>query len=124
MGVLATQSKDPDGSDELRQAYMDLNNAIVEIDFLKLEVVRLQEELDECLQGLQGVAPQWALKDVDVGLPVSGVKERLPNLMEAYREEVLNGHVLTTAAKFVLFHDARIPKAFRHREDPSRDLAC
>ena len=51
MGVLATQSKDPDGSDDLRQAYMDLNNANVEIDFLKLEVVRLQEELDECLQG-------------------------------------------------------------------------
>lgn len=55
------------------------------------------------LCGLQGLAPQWALKDVDVGLPVSGVKERLPNLMEAYREEVLNGHVLTTAANSYYF---------------------
>ena len=52
MGVLATQSKDPDDSDGLRQAYMDLEMAHIEIASLKLEVVRLKEELDECSQGL------------------------------------------------------------------------
>ena len=51
MGVLATQSKDPDDSDGLRQAYIDLNMARIEIASLKLEVVRLKEELGECSEG-------------------------------------------------------------------------
>ena len=51
MGVLATRSKDPDDSDELRKALLQLDMAYVEIASLKLEIVHLKEELDECAQG-------------------------------------------------------------------------
>ena len=61
MGVLATRSKDPDDSDELRKALLQLDMAYVEIASLKLEIVRLKEELDECAQGHLGV--------VVVGMP-------------------------------------------------------
>ena len=51
MGVLATRSKDPDDSDELRKALLNLDMAHVKIASLKLEIVHLKEELDECAQG-------------------------------------------------------------------------
>ena len=51
MGVLAARSKDPDKSDELQKALMKLEMAYVEIASLKLEIVHLKEELDECAQG-------------------------------------------------------------------------
>ena len=52
--MLAARSKDPDDSDELRKALLKLEMAYVEIASLKLEIVHLKEELDECAQGHMG----------------------------------------------------------------------
>ena len=51
MGVLAARSKDTGDSDELRQLLMELEMAYDELESLKLEVVHLKGELDECNQG-------------------------------------------------------------------------
>ena len=51
MGVLAARTKDPDDSDELQEALVKLEMANLEITSLKLEVVRLKEELGACVQG-------------------------------------------------------------------------
>ena len=51
IGVLITGGKDPDDSEEVRAVRMELSVAHDEITSLKLEIDRLQEELDVCTQG-------------------------------------------------------------------------
>ena len=51
IGVLITCGKDPDDSEEVRAVRMELSFAHDEITSLKLEIGRLKEELEQCVQG-------------------------------------------------------------------------
>ena len=51
IGVLITGGKDPDNSEEVREVRVELSFAYAEIASLKMEIDRLQEELDVCTQG-------------------------------------------------------------------------
>ena len=51
IGVLITGGKDPDNSEEVRAVRMELSFAHDEITSLKLEIDRLKEELEQCVQG-------------------------------------------------------------------------
>ena len=51
IGVLITGGKDPDNSEEVRAVRTELSYADAEIASLKMEIDRLQEELDVCTQG-------------------------------------------------------------------------
>ena len=51
IGVLATRGKDPDNDGELQAVRMELHSAYAEIAALKLEIVHLRAELDDCAEG-------------------------------------------------------------------------
>ena len=51
IGVLITGGKDPDDSEEVRAVLMELSFAHDEITSLKMDIDRLKEELDQCVQG-------------------------------------------------------------------------
>jgi len=77
MGVLPARSKDPDDSDELRTALMKLEMAYVEIASLKLEIVHLKEELDECTQGSTSSSDLPSAEQVCVAGVDHGVVEQV-----------------------------------------------
>ena len=51
IGVLTTRGKESDNSQQLLSVRMELQSAYDEISALKLEVVRLKEELIACVEG-------------------------------------------------------------------------
>ena len=59
--MLAVRGKDPDNIGESQDVYMELQAAHAENAALKLEIVRVKAELDDCAEGHVGF--------VAVGLP-------------------------------------------------------
>ena len=52
LGMLTTVAKDPDDGGKLQVAHMERNSTLAEISALKLGIVHLKEELDECAAGV------------------------------------------------------------------------
>ena len=51
VGLLITGGDEPDGGGEVHALRMELSAALARLHSSQLEIVRLKEELDECVQG-------------------------------------------------------------------------